>query len=350
VPDANGASLVITNMQASDAGNYLLRVDKAEPPMTVFTKSVGLIGPVIFQPNQQFITTAPGSNVTFQIAFAAAPPVHLHWRHGQQLIPNETNATLRLTNVQLADEGEYSLVASNNFGAGESLQSTLTILIRPVITIQPVSQSVVAGGKVVLSVAASGHPLPLSYLWRKNDIALTNMVLYDTNCFFPVTDVQPDAGTITANYTVVITNLAGAASISSDAVLTVLADSDGDGLPDEWETANGLSITNASDAVLDSDGDGVTNGEEYLAGTNPRNSLDYLRLECVRANDPNLLTLQFLAVANRTYTLLGRGAFSPVNDWYAITDVPAASTNHTLEIQLPITNQQFFWLVTPRSR
>jgi hypothetical protein len=46
-------------------------------------------------------------------------------------------------------------------------------------------------------------------------------------------------------------------------------DSDGDGIPDQWEYTYGLNPTNAADALLDSDGDGLSNIEEYMHGTSP---------------------------------------------------------------------------------
>ncbi len=42
------------------------------------------------------------------------------------------------------------------------------------------------------------------------------------------------------------------------------ADSDGDGMPDEWETSNGLDAKDSSDGNKDRDVDGFTNLEEYL--------------------------------------------------------------------------------------
>jgi pectate lyase len=42
------------------------------------------------------------------------------------------------------------------------------------------------------------------------------------------------------------------------------ADSDRDGMPDEWEKAHGLDPASPADALLDRDGDGYTNLEEYL--------------------------------------------------------------------------------------
>jgi hypothetical protein len=54
-----------------------------------------------------------------------------------------------------------------------------------------------------------------------------------------------------------------------------LADSDQDGMPDEWEKAHGLNPNDAADANLDSDHDGYTNLEEYLNGTDPQQYIDY---------------------------------------------------------------------------
>ncbi len=51
------------------------------------------------------------------------------------------------------------------------------------------------------------------------------------------------------------------------------ADTDGDGMPDDWETKNNLDPTNPDDAKKDSDEDILTNLEEYKYNTDP-NSQD----------------------------------------------------------------------------
>ena len=48
----------------------------------------------------------------------------------------------------------------------------------------------------------------------------------------------------------------------------VALDTDGDGLPDDWEKKYGLDVTR-NDADEDKDGDGFTNAEEFAAGTDP---------------------------------------------------------------------------------
>jgi hypothetical protein len=63
-------------------------------------------------------------------------------------------------------------------------------------------------------------------------------------------------------------------AICHESVCTVAADlaeidSDGDGIPDEWELNNGLDPNDPTDAERDLDGDGLSNLDEYLQNTNP---------------------------------------------------------------------------------
>jgi hypothetical protein len=61
----------------------------------------------------------------------------------------------------------------------------------------------------------------------------------------------------------------GNATVSITSTFTA-PDTDGDGIHDAYETANGLNLNSAADASQDMDGDGVSNLNEYLGGTNPR--------------------------------------------------------------------------------
>ncbi len=63
----------------------------------------------------------------------------------------------------------------------------------------------------------------------------------------------------------------GGDSESVTLLLTVMGwvDTDGDGMPDNWETEHGLDPLDGADANQDLDGDGDSNLEEYQNGTNP---------------------------------------------------------------------------------
>ena len=55
-------------------------------------------------------------------------------------------------------------------------------------------------------------------------------------------------------------------------------DTDGDGMPDEWEKANGLNPNDASDATKDCNGDGYTNIEKYINAIPTNSKVDWRNL------------------------------------------------------------------------
>ncbi len=96
-----------------------------------------------------------------------------------------------------------------------------------------------------------------------------------------------DARTVTftpssaVNGTYDITVGTGAEATTGAAMLSVYSgnytapaglDSDGDGMPDSWEIANGFNPMNSSDAATDADHDGLSNYLEYRDGTQPKNN------------------------------------------------------------------------------
>lgn len=83
--------------------------------------------------------------------------------------------------------------------------------------------------------------------------------------------------------------------------IAVLADQDGDAIPDEWEETHGLSPTNPADASLDFDGDGVPNDREYVANSDPTNRNSIFAIENLTAE--SLPRLSFWGCSNRLYTL-----------------------------------------------
>ena len=69
------------------------------------------------------------------------------------------------------------------------------------------------------------------------------------------------------------------ANFKNALVNTKCVDTDGDGMPDEWEKANGLNPNDPSDANKDCTGDGYTNIEKYINGISTTNCIDWSDLK-----------------------------------------------------------------------
>jgi uncharacterized repeat protein (TIGR03803 family) len=135
-------------------------------------------------------------------------------------ITGATASTLTVSNVSAANLGAYSVTVSNAAGAATSAGAFLTIIPwRPVITQQPLSQTVLPGAPATFTVVAVGTH-PLSYRWQLNGTNLTdnsNLSGSSTASLTIGNVTTPNTGT----YAVVVSNALGTAT-SSGAALNVI--------------------------------------------------------------------------------------------------------------------------------
>jgi len=130
-----------------------------------------------------------------------------------------------------------------------------------------------------------------------------------------------------------------------------LSDSDGDGLPDDWELANGLNPYSAAGndgANGDPDGDHFTNLQEFLAGTDPHNAQSYLKIDSITPG-PGDMALRFTAIAGHTYTLQYCTNLT-VGAWQKLSDSGPFSTNSIIQVNdSPGSSKaRFYRLTTPK--
>jgi hypothetical protein len=196
-------------------GNAISNVNATVAPFTnttIIAPTILNVPPAILgQP--QAATVSTGSNALFSVSVTGSTPFAYQWRVDAVDIPDATNASLALFFVQATNSGLYSVVVTNLAGAVTSSNALLTVILPPAITNEPQSQTVTAGGDVVLGVGVSGSA-PLLFNWLKDATNFTGA----TAPSLELTNVQPaDAGA----YFVVVSNAAGAVT-SSVAVVTVM--------------------------------------------------------------------------------------------------------------------------------
>ena len=215
------ASFIISNAQPADSGSYYVVVTNlygsATSSPAVLTISAIAIAPSITGPTN--ITVIAGNNATINDSVAGSPVPALQWLDQTGTpIPNATSSFLTLNNVQYSqNDFTYSLVASNSAGSATNV-TTLTVIVPPVITLQPTNVVVTNTQTASFTVAATGVPNP-GYQWNKNGNPISSAVNNTaTNATFTIPSVSP--GDMSTNYSVTITNLAGAIN-SVSVALTV---------------------------------------------------------------------------------------------------------------------------------
>lgn len=118
------------------------------------------------------------------------------------------------------------------------------------------------------------------------------------------------------------------------------ADTDGDGLADEWEEQHWGGIDRVNDADGDPDGDGLSNRREALAGTDPTRAASVLRF-IPGPSQPSGLTLQWCSVPDRRYRLFFSDNF---RDWY-LWKQPITAQGETTSLEQPLRDRCRFYRV-----
>jgi uncharacterized repeat protein (TIGR03803 family) len=221
----NGANPSAALIQASDGNLYgTTQTGGSSGDGTLFR--IAINGPlqVTGQPVDQ--PTYIGGTAIFTVATSGSAPVFYQWqKDGINLtnggnISGSTSATLRITNVAVADAALYSVIVSNAFNSLTSDYAVLEIIYSPPhITSQPVSLTRVTGTTAMFSVAATGDQ-PLFYQWQENGTNINDGGNISGSATSSLTLVNVTTLN-TGSYSVIVSNALYAVS-SLKATLTVV--------------------------------------------------------------------------------------------------------------------------------
>lgn len=228
------SALLITNVQSTNAGTFFVVVSNsfnavtshmATLTVTNITSSTN-VGPNITQ-QPASLTVAPGGTANFSVTATGTAPLFYQWLFsptgsGYTNITGATNASLALTNVQMANQGDYFVTVTNSLGSTNSVAAFLTVTNistngAPSIVQEPTSQTVAPGGAATFSVIAGGTaPLFYQWLFSPTGTGYTNITA-GTNASLTLTNVQTASQ---GDYFVTVTNSLGYTN-STAAFLTV---------------------------------------------------------------------------------------------------------------------------------
>jgi hypothetical protein len=209
---ATGASLSLSNVQPTDAGNYTVIITNSAGSITSAVAALTVWVPAGIAAQPQSRTNVQGTTATFGVLASGTAPYAYQWQVNGSSISGATTATLAVGNVQSTNAGNYTVIVTNSAGSVTSAVAVLTVWVPPTISAQPLSGTNVQGTTATFNVSANGTT-PFAYQWQLNGVALNGA----TSASLSVSNVQStDAG----NYTVVVTNVGGSIS-SAIAVLTV---------------------------------------------------------------------------------------------------------------------------------
>lgn len=171
-------SLVLTNLVASQAGEYRLEASNAVGTALSSATRLEVVPP----PTVTLVVPAqirPGDSAELLARVEGATAQEVRWYRNGSRLAVPSGSVLRVAPALLTDSGLYRVEADTDLGMADSGDVRVWVADPVLWTQLPAGQSVAAGTRVVLSAQASGTP-PLLWQWRKDGVVLaaeTNAVL-----------------------------------------------------------------------------------------------------------------------------------------------------------------------------
>jgi hypothetical protein len=262
IPGATNGTLILTNVQSSQTGEYDVVISDAANSIPSVAARLTVLESVEILEHPVSQTVGAGSNVTFRALATSTSPIAYQWKFNGTNIENAQSTTLTLNNITNTHEGSYTVIAMDAISSRESNPAYLTVLLRPqmVVPVPPVRIIATTNGPITLGAQTIGT-LPMHYRWRR--VAPSGAGLIIANFFhtsrthfasFPLTGLTNG----TYAYTLILSNVAHPVLniAQTNAFVTIVADLDRDGLPDDYENVQQLNPGDPVDAGADADGMG----------------------------------------------------------------------------------------------
>ena len=164
VEGAEGSSLSLANVEATNSGEYHVVVSNHAGTETSDTVSLSVESPPVITGVSGSLSAVEGDTVELSVTAVGTAPLAYQWSKGGVALAGATGSTLSLANVAPSDADDYKVAVSNGAGRVESDSITVTVAQPASIVSQPEGGQAVLGETFTLSVVAAGTE-PISYQW-----------------------------------------------------------------------------------------------------------------------------------------------------------------------------------------
>lgn len=259
---------------------------------------------------------------------AAAVPTEDGWWHsdagsefGSTLAGSEIMAVASLNVEEGARTGYYAVASQILKGDDPAEFPPVTLRPIPVPAVTSAALAYLVWDAAIEDESAGGETNIIGYAVLRspdgtNYVVVSTSLVSGTSC----EDVIPDDGEYYYSLGLIYRGSPPVtSSVFSAKSNRVFKDTDADGLPDYYESANGLDIASGSDTngpSGDADGDSMSNFEEWIAGTAANNPSSYFFAKYVMPPGSNIV-VQWNGYAGRSYVLERIGELASTN-WISV--------------------------------
>jgi len=160
VSGATASSFAFINVQPANAGTYRVIVTNQ---IGFVISSNAVVTPVGASP---IVVTAPqdasticGESARFSVVVDGTPPFAYQWQFNGTPLVGATATSLRLTNVNSTQAGDYAAVITNNYGSITSTVANLAVLVVPPSIVSPLSVPGKQGQPFTYKISALHSPV-----------------------------------------------------------------------------------------------------------------------------------------------------------------------------------------------
>jgi outer membrane protein assembly factor BamB len=172
ISGATNIALILTNLQATQLGDYTLAITNSFGSATSApaTLSLDLAPTITLQPLNQIVPL--GGSAHFSVAATGALPLAYQWQVNTTNLAGATQPDLLLTNVGPQNAGVYRALVTNDTATATSSGAALLVVMPAALALQP-------GGLMSLTGTIGGtYRLESTHLLgNPNWVALTNLTM-----------------------------------------------------------------------------------------------------------------------------------------------------------------------------